>query len=40
MLTSTTVLYFVSLVYKILYSFLFIAISIPIHVNLITIIIE
>nr|DAV77051.1 MAG TPA: hypothetical protein [Caudoviricetes sp.] len=40
MLTSTTVLYFVSLVYKILYSFLFIAISILVHVNLVTIIIE
>nr|DAF22759.1 MAG TPA: hypothetical protein [Caudoviricetes sp.] len=40
MLTSTTVLYLISLVYKILYSFLFIAISIFIHVNLIAIIIK
>nr|DAH44990.1 MAG TPA: hypothetical protein [Caudoviricetes sp.] len=40
MLTSTTVLYFVSLIYKILYSLLFIAISIFIHINLVAIIVE
>nr|DAG26019.1 MAG TPA: hypothetical protein [Bacteriophage sp.] len=40
MLASTTILYFVSLIYKVLYSFLFVAISILIHVNLVTIIIE
>nr|DAF36346.1 MAG TPA: hypothetical protein [Bacteriophage sp.]DAT27196.1 MAG TPA: hypothetical protein [Caudoviricetes sp.] len=40
MLTSTTVFYFVSLIYKILYSLLFIAVTILVHVYLITIIIE
>nr|DAP66319.1 MAG TPA: hypothetical protein [Caudoviricetes sp.] len=40
MLTSTTVFYFVSLIYKVLYSFLFVAITILIHINLVTIIIE
>nr|DAQ65154.1 MAG TPA: hypothetical protein [Bacteriophage sp.] len=40
MLTSATVFYLVSLIYKVLYSFLFIAIAILIHVNLITIIVE
>nr|DAG64856.1 MAG TPA: hypothetical protein [Caudoviricetes sp.] len=40
MLTSTTVFYFIPLINKVLYSFLFVAITILIHVNLVTIIIE
>nr|DAQ78712.1 MAG TPA: hypothetical protein [Caudoviricetes sp.] len=40
MLTSATIFYFISLVYKILYSFLFVAIAIFVHINLVTIIIK
>nr|DAT42096.1 MAG TPA: hypothetical protein [Bacteriophage sp.] len=40
MLTSTAIPYFVSLIYKVLYSLLFIAVTILVHVYLVTIIIE